>query len=156
MVLLRFTKLISQVRNHNKIQTMRKPRKRPFKVGDKLQVYVIEKLGDAKLTSINRKKLRDITLDDALKDGFKSIFGCQKVLMRMHKCDLDQEFDIIEYKPFWSKQKVMSEVEIASMMFASFGKTIYLNDKYLYQDTFLPCENHPEAGFYILIINNRY
>ena len=122
MVLLRFTKLISQVRNHNKTQTMRKPRKRPFKVGNTLQVYVIEKLGDGKVTSIKRKPLRDITLEEAQKDGFRSVEDCQKCLMRMHECDLDQEFDIIEFKPFWDKQKVMTEIELASTMFASFGK----------------------------------
>lgn len=121
MVLLRFTKLIPSVRNHTKTQTMRKPRKRPFKVGDKLQVYVSEKLGDAKVTTIKRKRLRDITLEDAQRDGFRSIEDCQKCLMRMHKCTLNQEFDIVEYNPFWPKQKIMEEVELASNIFASWG-----------------------------------
>lgn len=122
MPLLRFTKLIPKVRNHTKTQTMRKPRKNPLKERDVLYVYVLEKLGEAKITSLKRKKLRDITLEEAQKDGFRSIEECQKCIMRMHKCNLDEEFDIVEYDPFWPKQKVMEEAEIASLTFASWGK----------------------------------
>lgn len=127
---IRFTKLISKVRNHTKKQTMRIPRKVPknwkkkekvWDVGDILYVSVLEKLGTAKITSIVKKKLRDITLEDAQKDGFQSIEDCQKCLMRMHKCDLEQEFEIIQYDPHWSKQLVVEESELAGLMFAGWG-----------------------------------
>ncbi|PWI49529.1 hypothetical protein CEE45_01680 [Candidatus Heimdallarchaeota archaeon B3_Heim] len=130
MPLLRFTKLIPLVRNHTKTQTMRIPRKVPknwktkekvWDVGDVLHVYVLEKLGEGKITSITKKKLRDITLEDAQKDGFPSIEECQKCLIQMHKCDLDQEFEIVNYDPFWSKQTVMTETEIAGLVFSGWG-----------------------------------
>ncbi len=107
MPLLRFTKLLDQLRDHRKTQTMRIPRKNPLKEGDTLHVYVLEKLGTAKLTSKVTKKLRDITLQEAIDDGFTSIEECQKCLMEMHKCTLDQEFDIITFKPGWEKQEII-------------------------------------------------
>lgn len=101
MPLMRFTKLTDKVRDHRKTQTMRKPRKRPFKVDDTLHIYVLEKLGTANILSITRKKLRDISLEDAHKDGFMTIHDCQETIMKIHKCNLDEEFDIIEYDPYW-------------------------------------------------------
>lgn len=76
MPLLGFTKLKDKLLDGSKLQTIRKPRKIPLKVGDKLYVYWMlrtkncEKLGEAKVTKIVRKKLRDITQEDAVKDGF--------------------------------------------------------------------------------------
>ena len=101
MPLVRFTRLTSLVRNHVKTQTTRKPRKRPLKNGDNLHVYVLEKLGMAPIISLKRKKLRDVTLEEAKKDGFDSIEEYQRCIMEMHGCDLDEEFDLIEYDPQW-------------------------------------------------------
>ena len=80
---------------------MRKPRKRPLKEGDNLHVYVQEKLGNAKIVSIKRIKLQEITEEIAKKDGFNSIGECQAALCLMHNCDGEQEFDVIEFEPQW-------------------------------------------------------
>lgn len=60
-----------------KCQTIRKPRKRPLKVGDKLYVFwklrtkECERLGESKIISIKKIRLGDLTEEDALKDGFE-------------------------------------------------------------------------------------
>jgi len=115
MPLLRFTKLLDQVKDHRKTQTMRIPRKNPMEEGDTLHIYVLEKLGTAKLTSKVTKKLRDITLQEAIDDGFVSIVECQQCLMEMHKCTLDEEFDIIKFDPGWEKQTII-KTEIAGKL----------------------------------------
>ena len=77
MVLLRFTKLIDQILDHRKTQTIRLPRKRPWQKGDKLDVYLLMKVGEATLENCERKTLDELTLEDALKDGFSSLEECQ-------------------------------------------------------------------------------
>jgi len=108
MPLLRFTKLTDKVRNHTKTQTIRKPRKRALEKYDTLHVYVMEKLGTATVLSVKRKRLKDITLEDAQKDGFESIQECQTCIMDMHKCSLEEEFDIIEFGSNWHPNGVRS------------------------------------------------
>lgn len=97
MVLIRFTKLLDKLRNGQKRQTIRKPRIRPFKVGDRLQVYILEHLGDSKILKLERKRLRDLTLEDAINDGFPTLSACTIALQKMHNCDPDQEFDIVTF-----------------------------------------------------------
>jgi len=69
MPLLGFTKLKSKLLDGSKTQTIRKPRKYPLKVGDKLFVYwklrtkECEKLGEARITSIVRKPILEVTED---------------------------------------------------------------------------------------------
>ena len=105
MVLLRFTKLINKVRSGEKRQTIRLPRKNPIKIGDTLQVYVLEKLGEAKVKKIETKRWVDITEEDAILDGFDSLSQCLFILQEMHKWDPDdiyKKFDIITFDPEWT------------------------------------------------------
>lgn len=106
MPLIRFTKLTDKVRGHFKRQTIRLPRKRPILKNDLLHVYSLEKLGTARVISIERKALQDITLSDAINDGFTSISECVSTLVSMHKCTLDQEIDIIKFDPHWKANVV--------------------------------------------------
>jgi len=61
-----------------KCQTIRKPRKRPLKVGDVLHVFwkmrtkECEKLGVTKIVKIEHKSIYEMTKEDALKDGFQN------------------------------------------------------------------------------------
>ena len=107
MPMIRFTKLTWKVRMHLKKQTARKRRKNPIKEGDILHVWVLEKLGEAVVTKVTTKKLKDMTLEDAKKDGFDYLDVFITTLQKMHQCDLDEEFDLIEYEPRWPKQKVV-------------------------------------------------
>ncbi len=107
MPLIRFTKLTDRVRGHIKRQTMRLPRKRPIKKGDLLHVYTMEKLGTARVLSVERKILEDITFSDAINDGFTSISECVSTLVEIHKCTLDQEIDIIKFDPHWKANVIM-------------------------------------------------
>lgn len=101
MPLMRFSVLTDKVRNHTKVQTIRKPRKNPLKLGQRLHIHVQEKLGEAMIAKIVRKKLKDLTLADAQNDGFDNVIQCQYVIMEMHNCNLDEEFDIITYIPYF-------------------------------------------------------
>lgn len=111
MVLLRFTKLTDKVRKGEKRQTIRLPRKNPIKLGDTLQVYVLEKLGEAKVINIERKKLKDITMEDTLKDGFSSPTILKHIIKSMHKCKIDQEVDIISFDPDWIPNQSLTQDE---------------------------------------------
>lgn len=110
MPLLGFTKLKDKLLDGTKTQTIRKPRKHPIKIGDKLFVYwklrtkECEKLGEAIVTKIVRKQLDDINNEDAIKDGFEDIVDFQDIFTRMHpKAYWETEFDIITFK--WTKKE---------------------------------------------------
>lgn len=116
MPLLGFTKLKDKLLDGSKTQTIRKPRKYPLKVGDKLFIYwklrtkSCEKLGEAVITKIVRKSLRDITEDEAVKDGFEKIgFSTARnqlltAFWKMHpNADLSTEFDIITFE--WTQKE---------------------------------------------------
>jgi len=88
--LLGFTKLKEKLLDGTKTQTIRKPRKHPIKVGDKLYIYwklrtkECEKLGEAIVSKVVRKQLGDINAQDAIKDGFLDIVDFQDIFTRMH------------------------------------------------------------------------
>jgi len=107
MPLLRFTKKLKKLRDHRKKQTIRKPRKNPLKVGDNLIIYELRKVGEAPLTKLTTKPLKDITLEEAQKDGFETIEECISLICEMHKCTPDEVFDVIEYDPQWPKHKIV-------------------------------------------------
>ena len=79
MPLLGFTKLLDKLLDGSKTQTIRKPRKRPLKVGDKLYIYWklrtknCRKLGEGIVTGIVTKPIIKITEEDAFKDGFEGV-----------------------------------------------------------------------------------
>ena len=105
MVLLGFTRLKEKLLDGSKKQTIRKPRKHPFKVGDKLQVYWMlrtkqcEKLGEAVITKIVRKKLERVTEEDARKDGFKNLNDFGRAWMGLHEdAWFDDDVDVITFE----------------------------------------------------------
>jgi hypothetical protein len=122
MVLLGFTKLKDKLLDGSKTQTIRKPRKIPLKVGDKLYIYwklrtkQCQKLGEAKVTDVVRKRFRDITEEDAIRDGLSTLQEFRQLFLKMHKdvlytdtSGIIQEiypyvgFDIITFK--WIKKE---------------------------------------------------
>jgi len=78
MPLIGFTKLKEKLLDGSKTQTIRKPRKHPIKVGDKLFIYwklrtkSCEKLGEGLVTKIVKKRFDRLTEEDAVKDGFEA------------------------------------------------------------------------------------
>ena len=106
MPLLGFTKLKDKLLDGTKTQTIRKPRKHPLKVGDKLFVYwklrtkECEKLGEAVITKIERKFLGVMTNRDAVLDGFNNRKEMINAFYEMHSqttCETEL-FDIITFE----------------------------------------------------------
>lgn len=116
MPLLGFTKLKEKLLDGSKTQTIRKPRKHPIKVGDKLYIYwklrtkECQKLGEGIVTQIVRKPIIKIAEEDALKDGFEAS-ECSTArnslfiaFAQMYpKLVLGTEFDIITWR--WTKKE---------------------------------------------------
>lgn len=119
MPMIRFTKLIDKVLNHQKKQTIRLPRKipenwkvkkEPVRIGDTLHVYVLLKVGTAQVTDIKRKKLIDITDQEMIDDGFDDPVEGKLWLAMTHKIESsEQEFDLIKYEPDWPKQMIVED-----------------------------------------------
>ena len=109
MPLLGFTKLKDKLLDGSKTQTIRKPRKIPLKVGDKIYIYCkmrtkqCQKLGEAKVTKIVRKCVAGMTNQDAVLDGFTSLQELALTLYAMHP-DANEfsEFDIITFE--WTER----------------------------------------------------
>jgi len=115
MVLLGFTVLKEKLLDHTKCQTIRSPRKRPFKVGDELQIYWklrtknCEKLGEGRVTKVERKCLANMTNLDAKLDGFEDDLNgnaIQKLALAFRKLHPEAneftEFDIVSFE--WTKK----------------------------------------------------
>lgn len=117
MPLLGFTKLKSKLLDGSKTQTIRRPRKYPINVGDKLYIYwklrtkECEKLGEAIATKVVRKQLVDITNEDAIKDGFKNLQDFdEKFHAKMHPfASMQDKFDIITFE--WTQKLCVAENE---------------------------------------------
>lgn len=107
--LLGFTKLKGKLLDGTKTQTIRRPRKRPFKVGDKLYIYwklrtkQCEKLGEAIVTKVVRKAFYKLNKKDAILDGFNNLDELIIALEKMHKPCHDALFDIITFR--WTKKR---------------------------------------------------
>jgi len=88
--LLGFTKLKEKLRDGSKTQTIRKPRKIPIKISDTLHIYwqlrtkSCTKIGDANVTKIERKRFKDITEEDAIRDGFLNLKDFQIAFQKIH------------------------------------------------------------------------
>ncbi len=102
-----FRHFSNKVLSYRKKVTMRLPRKRESKVGDALKPYVVFNPGIAKITKIKRKKIKDITLKEALADGFSSLEECQNQLMEIHDCDSFQEVDLTYFNPYWNPMLIV-------------------------------------------------
>lgn len=108
--LLGFTILKEKLLDGSKTQTIRKPRKHPIKVGDTLYIYwklrtkECEKLGEAIVTNVVRKRLVDIDNEDAVKDGFKNLSDFDKRFHEeMHpEASMWDLFDVITWE--WIKK----------------------------------------------------
>lgn len=103
--LLGFTKLKDKLLDGSKTQTIRKPRKHPIKVGDKLFIYwklrtkQCQKLGEGIVTKVVRKPLEKITNEDAVKDGFLDIVDFMDKFTEIHpEAYLETEFNIITWR----------------------------------------------------------
>jgi uncharacterized protein YqfB (UPF0267 family) len=89
-----------------KAQTIRKPRKRPFKVDEKVQVWwkqrsqIGHKLFDAVITSIEDVYIETITKEQAVADGFNDVRECKKWFKKTHGDRWDEVFKLIKFKPF--------------------------------------------------------
>lgn len=87
---LGFSVLKERLANGSKLQTIRKQRKKPIKVGDILIVYwdlrtkSCMKIGEAKVTKIIRKRFKDITYEDAVRDGFQCLQDFRLAFRKMH------------------------------------------------------------------------
>ena len=110
MPLLGFTKLKDKLLDGSKTQTIRKPRKHPIKVGDKLYIYwklrtkECEKLGEAIATKIVRKPFYALSEEDAVLDGFNDHSGLMSALDKMHhRPSMFALFDVITFE--WTKKE---------------------------------------------------
>lgn len=114
MPLLKFTKLIDQVFNHWKKQTIRLPRKHPLKNGDTLQVYVSFKIGEATITNIESKRFDELTLDDALLDGFTNLSSLISAFKKMYPAtksgpgiESHTIVNLITFQPHWPRMRLI-------------------------------------------------
>ena len=119
MPLLGFTKLKEKLLDDSKTQTIRKPRKNPIKVGDKLFIYwklrtkECEKLGEAIVTKMEHKSIYELTEEDAIKDGFENRGGLIQWLMENYyylnplvppkERDQAFKFDVITFE--WTRKE---------------------------------------------------
>lgn len=110
MTLLGFTKLLPKLLDGTKTQTIRKPRKHPFKVGMTVQIYwklrtkQCRKLGEGIITKIERECIAKMTRQDAFLDGFDNVLELSLALLAMHPdCDELSSFDIITWK--WTRKE---------------------------------------------------
>lgn len=103
-----FRKLSNKVLSHAKKMTMRLPRKRESQPNEIMHPYVVFRPGEATIKKLVRKQIKDITLEEAQTDGFKSIHECQKLLMEMHSCKSTQEVDLTYFDPHWRPLKIVS------------------------------------------------
>lgn len=125
MVMLRFTKLIDQVLNHTKKQTIRlrseHRQKHPLAEGQTLQVYLLFKLGDAKITKLQTKTFIQMDSEDAQQDGFEDFLELSTALVDMHGLDLMDpdlatiEWDIITFEPEWDPQQLCKLKDLESL-----------------------------------------
>lgn len=106
MPLLGFTVLKEKLLDGSKTQTIRMPRKRPFKVGDKLYVYWhprqkdCEKLGESTIIKITTKTIGELDDLDAIKDGFDTNLQLIYALTHLHKnLSLQTKVDVITFTP---------------------------------------------------------
>jgi hypothetical protein len=107
MVLVGFTHCKQQILTGKKCQTIRKPRKRAFKIGDILNLYWkirtknTQHLFDAPLTKLTRIKFMDFSTELALKDGFKNLQEMRAWFLKTHGDYMDSAeyrgFDVIEW-----------------------------------------------------------
>ena len=115
MALLGFSVLKDKLLSHEKCQTIRVPRKIPFKLGEKVYIYWhlrqkdCTKLGEGIITSIVRKKFISLTDTDAELDGFTTgpgltdtaLTNLRYALLKLHEATAtfqDSEFDIVTWR----------------------------------------------------------
>lgn len=133
MTMIRFIKFIDKLMDLTKKRTVRKVRKcncgasimvlpkrfdEPvrykreecicqIKKGDKLQVYILLKLGEATVTQVKKLVLAEFTDEDAEKDGFEGVYDFEIGLGEMHGSEFySEEFRVIDFEPDWKPQEI--------------------------------------------------
>jgi len=98
---LNFTILESELRNKTKTQTIRTLFIPNFYVRDIVWIkFKKKRLYQVRITLIEAKRLKDITLLEARKDGFETIKECQKAVMELNGIrSLEHWSFIIQWKP---------------------------------------------------------
>lgn len=110
MPALSFSTFYDKLISGEKQQTIRRPRKRPLKVGDKLYIYWKQRtpnrefLGIAEVTNIRRVLLGEVTEREAVLDGFSSVKDLIQGFQSVYGESVEiMAFDIINFK--WLEQK---------------------------------------------------
>jgi len=106
MPLLGFSVFREKLLSGEKCQTIRRPRKIPLKVGDRLYIYWhprqkdCEKLGESNITKIQHKRMIDFNEDDAIRDGFRFYDELNEWLTEHYPtAGANSVFDIITFEP---------------------------------------------------------
>jgi len=105
MPLIGFTVFKDKIISGEKRQTIRKPRKRPIKVGDTLYLYWHLRQKDCELLQVVKckevitMKYKDFAYDDdiAKRDGFKNSEEMRKWFEKIHKPKPEDSFVIIRW-----------------------------------------------------------
>ena len=83
-----------QILSGRKTTTVRKGRRKDFKEGDVVEIICgNESLGLAYIEKIEYKKLKDLTREDAISDGFSSRRKLKEALKKHYK-DINSETDV--------------------------------------------------------------
>lgn len=117
MPLLGFSVMKQKLLDGSKTQTIRKPRKFPIQIGEKLYIYwklrtkKCEKLGEGIVTKIDRKRLLDLTEEEAKKDGFLDKAGLLAWFLNKHGLEghRTKKFDVITWN--WCCSKCGEEIQ---------------------------------------------
>lgn len=107
MVLLGFSVLLEKLLDGSKTQTIRLPRVRAFKVGDRLDIYWKPrtknccKLGEGRLLSVVRKSVVDLNDREVQSDGFLNYGDFVATWIKLHPNAHNAQVDVITWK--WIK-----------------------------------------------------
>jgi len=107
--MIRFTKFLDLLFSHKKKRTIRKisvSDKHNPEVGDKLHIWALIKVGEANCLQVEPIILKYLTDKDARLDGFKDAPEGIIMLSEMHKCDINERFQIIDFEPLWKPKKL--------------------------------------------------
>lgn len=107
MPALSFSVYRKKLESGQKSQTIRKPRKNPIKIGDKLYIYWKKRSKNNKLLGVTEctwtkfTLLKDVTDEEAMLDGFDGRYGLWQWFNKTydHESTLKGLWQIIRFKP---------------------------------------------------------
>jgi hypothetical protein len=105
MVLIGFTRFREKIENGTKRQTIRKPRKRPIQVGDKLHLYWKPRTKECELLRVEKCVSKDVVkwgdikhdIGIAQADGFGGISDYYTFFYDTHEPSNETIFEIIKW-----------------------------------------------------------